>query len=92
MLCSCGFKNPEKARFCQECGQKLIENITFEETNPGGIRKTLKSAARLMPKKNLGLNLLIVVIITILMLIIFSLISENIYYCCWLLFTCNHLC
>lgn len=77
MLCSCGFKNPEKARFCQECGQKLIENITFEETNPGGIRKTLKSAARLMPKKNLGLNLLIVVIITILMLIIFSLISEN---------------
>ena len=41
MLCSCGFKNPEKARFCQECGQKLIENITFEETNPGGIRKTL---------------------------------------------------
>ena len=38
MLCSCGFKNPEKARFCQECGQKLIENITFEETNPGGIK------------------------------------------------------
>lgn len=77
MLCSCGFKNNENSNYCSSCGKQLIDQKVFRETNQGGIRKTLKSVARFMPKKNISLNLLISFIIVVIILIISSIISEN---------------